>query len=78
MPRLVHPESRAASDRLIAELVADRTAAEKPASSPKPRPKPGQVRLWDRVFVRCARVVDPLTRGRLGKWMVGNWQVARA
>jgi integrase len=34
------PESRAASDRLIAELRADRTAAEQPAPSPKPRPKP--------------------------------------
>ena len=34
------PESRSAYDRLIADLVADRTAEEQPAIPPKPRPKP--------------------------------------
>jgi hypothetical protein len=39
-------------------------------------PRPAQIWLWDRVFVRCSRVVDPLTRGRLGKSIVGIWRVA--
>jgi hypothetical protein len=38
-------------------------------------PGPAQIRLWDRVFVRCSRVVDPLTRGRLGKSIVGIWRL---
>jgi hypothetical protein len=40
-------------------------------------PTPAQLRLWDRVFVRCSRVVDPLTCGRLGKSIVGVWRGAR-
>lgn len=41
-------------------------------------PTPAQVRLWDRLFVPCSTVVDPLTLGRLGKSVVGVWRAEGA
>jgi 2-polyprenyl-3-methyl-5-hydroxy-6-metoxy-1,4-benzoquinol methylase len=39
-------------------------------------PTPAQIALWDRLFIPCSRVVDPLTFGRLGKSIVGVWRKA--
>jgi 2-polyprenyl-3-methyl-5-hydroxy-6-metoxy-1,4-benzoquinol methylase len=33
-----------------------------------------QIRLWDRVFVRCSRLIDPLLRGRFGKSILAVWR----
>jgi SAM-dependent methyltransferase len=37
-------------------------------------PTPAQIALWDRVLVRCSRVVDALTMHRLGKTVVAVWR----
>jgi len=37
-------------------------------------PNEKQVKLWDRLFVRMSRLVDPLTCRMLGKSILGVWQ----
>ena len=37
------------------------------------QPTQAQIRLWDRVFVRCSRLLDPLFGWRLGKTIVAVW-----
>lgn len=37
-------------------------------------PSVAQVRVWDRVFVRCSTWVDPLLGRSLGKSIVGVWE----
>jgi SAM-dependent methyltransferase len=39
-----------------------------------PMPTPAQVLFWDRVLVRCSRLLDPLLAWRVGKTIVGVWQ----
>jgi SAM-dependent methyltransferase len=39
-----------------------------------PMPTPAQVLFWDRVLVRCSRLLDPLVAWRVGKTIVGVWQ----
>lgn len=37
-------------------------------------PGPGQIAFWDKVLVRCSRLVDPLLGYSLGKSVLGVWQ----
>lgn len=39
-------------------------------------PDPGQIRLWDRYFVRISRIVDPAICNCIGKSVVGVWKKA--
>lgn len=38
------------------------------------RPTLFQVRLWDRFFVRCSRLLDPLLGHSIGKSVLGVWR----
>ena len=38
------------------------------------KPSPGQILLWDRVFVRCSTLLDPVLRHRIGKSILGVWR----
>jgi SAM-dependent methyltransferase len=37
-------------------------------------PAPGHIAFWDKVLVRCSRLVDPLLRYSLGKSVLSIWQ----
>jgi SAM-dependent methyltransferase len=37
-------------------------------------PDPGQIAFWDKVLVRCSRLVDPLVRYALGKSVLSVWK----
>ena len=37
-------------------------------------PRPGQIVLWDKVMVRCSRLVDPLLFYSLGKSVLSIWK----
>jgi SAM-dependent methyltransferase len=37
-------------------------------------PRPGQIAFWDKVLVRCSRLVDPLLLYSLGKSVLNVWQ----
>jgi hypothetical protein len=37
-------------------------------------PGPGQIAFWDKVLVRCSRVVDPLLCYSLGKSVLCVWE----
>ena len=39
-------------------------------------PTIGQVKLWDRIFVRGSRLIDPLLANSVGKSIVGVWRKA--
>ncbi len=38
------------------------------------QPTVKQVKLWDRLFVPCSRLIDPLTGWRLGKSIIAVWR----
>jgi SAM-dependent methyltransferase len=40
----------------------------------KSLPTVRQIKLWDRVFVRLSKVIDPLLRNRFGKSLLAVWQ----
>ncbi len=42
----------------------------------KGTPSAGPIMIWDRLFVPCSRLIDPLTGYRLGKTIVGVWKRA--
>jgi len=37
-------------------------------------PGPGQIAFWDKVMVRCSRLVDPLLFHALGKSVLSVWR----